>query len=618
MVRKAPGRLRSVVRRQSPEEPAIPIRESCLACDASLLASQSYDDLRVCPVCRFHYSLTARERIESLADAGSFRETNRSIVSLDPLSFSSRGSYKQRIFRDQRRTGLTEAVVTGSCAIGGSPVMMIALDFGFMGGTMGCVVGEKVALAFEGAAKRKLPAVAVVTSGGIRLQEGVLSLMQMAKTSMAARRLEEKGLPFISVLANPATGQAYASFANLADIVIAEPGAIVGVSPLRVMRETSEGPLPRGSHMAESHLEHGMLDAVVDRAQLRTTLAVLLEVVGPQYKLTAKERERTTPIEPQRREAWSSVQLARHESRPTSLDYIERVLTNFIELHGDRTFGDDPAIVCGLGHLGGQTVVVVGQERGRGRKSLEHRDGRTSPEGFRKAQRAIRIASKFQLPLITLIDTPGPDPSLDAEERGMGHTIATTMSAMAGLDVPSISVVIGEGGSGGALGLGVADRVLMMENAIYSVISPEEAAELIYQDEARADEAAESLRLTAEDCRELGIVDLIVPEPPGGAHTQPDEAARLLRRILLQEMVDLQSLAMRRVLRLRYKKFRNIGEYGSHFRAAITREVNGLQGLVATGVRRIARRRRSDPVDEQEDILSHLSHRPASDTEAND
>ena len=198
----------------------------------------------------------------------------------------------------------------------------------------------------------------------------------------------------------------------------------------------------------------------------------------------------------------------------------------------------------------------------------------------------------------------------------MGHTIATTMSAMAGLDVPSISVVIGEGGSGGALGLGVADRVLMMENAIYSVISPEEAAELIYQDEARADEAAESLRLTAEDCRELGIVDLIVPEPPGGAHTQPDEAARLLRRILLQEMVDLQSLAMRRLLRLRYKKFRNIGEYGSHFRAAITREVNGLQGLVATGVRRIARRRRSDPVDEQEDILSHLSHRPASDTEA--
>ena len=182
MVRKAPGRLRSVVRRQSPEEPAIPIRESCLACDASLLESQSYDDLRVCPVCRFHYSLTARERIESLADAGSFRETNRSIVSLDPLSFSSRGSYKQRIFRDQRRTGLTEAVVTGSCAIGGSPVMMIALDFGFMGGTMGCVVGEKVALAFEGAAKRKLPAVAVVTSGGIRLQEGVLSLMQMAKT----------------------------------------------------------------------------------------------------------------------------------------------------------------------------------------------------------------------------------------------------------------------------------------------------------------------------------------------------------------------------------------------------------------------------------------------------
>ena len=590
--------LSSVVRRGRSEEPETPTRDNCLVCDASLVESQLYAQHRVCPVCRFHYSMTARERISSLADPDTFREINRSLTSLDPLSFSSRVSYKQRIFRDQRRTGLTEAVVTGTCAIGGSPAMLIVMDFGFMGGTMGCVVGEKVALALEQGVKRKLPVLAVVTSGGARIQEGVLSLMQMAKTSIAANKLNDKGLPFITVLANPATGQAYASFANLADIVVAEPGAIVGFSPLRAIKETSDHPLPRGSHTAESHLEHGMLDAVVDRAQLRDLVSVLLDLLGPQYRLTIRQKGQRQPAEAQRPEAWSSVQLARHESRPSSLDYIGRIFRSFVELHGDRSFGDDKSIVCGLGHLGGQTAMVVGQERGRGH------DGRTSPEGFRKTQRALRLAEKFDIPLVTLIDTPGPDLSLEAEERGLGNAVATTMALMGGLEVPTVSVVIGEGGSAGALALGVADRVLMMENAIYSAISPEDAAELIYQDEARADEVAESLKLTARDCQELGIVDLVVPEPPGGAHTNPDEAARQLRRTLLQELAELQSMSKRRMVSNRYKKYRKMGEYSSHFRVAITREVNALQGFVATGVKRIARRQRQKADELPEPLLS--------------
>ena len=431
---------------------------------------------------------------------------------------------------------------------------------------------------------------AVVTSGGARIQEGVLSLMQMAKTSIAASQVSDKGLPFISVLANPATGQAYASFANMADIILAEPGAIVGFSPLRVLKETSEQPIPQGSHTAESHLEHGMLDAVVDRTQLRDVVGVLLDLLGDQYRLTSRGKRRLERPEGERPEAWSSVQLARHESRPSSADYIGRIFTNFVELHGDRAFADDPAVICGLGHLGGQTVAVIGQERGRGSDGIDRRDGRTSPEGFRKAQRTMRLAAKFEMPLISLIDTPGPDLSLQAEERGLGNTVATTMALMAGLEVPSISVVIGEGGSAGALAIGVADRMLMMEHAIYSAVSPEDAAELIYQDEARADEVAEALKLTAEDSRELGIVDLVVPEPPGGAHKNPAEAARQLRRALLQELADLQSMSARRMLKSRYKKFRKMGEYSSHFRSAITREVNALQGFVATGVRRVARR----------------------------
>lgn len=560
------------------------VREVCLVCSQNMALSDLYASLRVCPICRFHYSLTARERIESLVDAESFREINRSITSLDPLSFSSRGSYKQRIFSDQRRTGLTEAVVTGRCAIGGNPLMLIALDFGFMGGTMGCVVGEKIALALEDAAKRNLPVIAVITSGGARIQEGVLSLMQMAKTTIAAVRLADKGLPFIVVLANPATGQTYASFASLADIIIAEPEAIIGFSPVRALKESGSEPLPDTSQTSEVHMQNGLLDGIVDRSKLRNLLAVILDLLGQQYRLVSRDRKRTPPLEPQRTDAWDSVRLARHEARPTAFDYISRALDNFVEIHGDRASADDPLVICGFGQMGGQTLMAVGQERRIGSNRG------ISPEGFRKAQRAFGMAHKFGLPIVTLIDTSGPDVSIEAEEHGLGSAIASAIADLSGVDTPSIAVVIGEGGSEAALAFGVADRVLMLENAIYSVISPEAAAELIYQDEARADEIAASLKLTAHDCREYGIVDLLVQEPAGGAHADPDEAARQLKRALLQELSELQAKPRRSLLKERYKKFRNMGEYNSYFRAAINREASALQGFVSTGVRRIARR----------------------------
>ena len=561
-----------------------PVREICLVCDQSMAFSDLYARLRVCPICRFHYSMTARERIESLADAESFREINRSVSSLDPLSFSSRGSYKQRIFRDQRRTGLTEAVVTGRCSISGAPVMMIALDFGFMGGTMGCVVGEKIALALEQAAKRNLPVIAVITSGGARFQEGVLSLMQMAKTSIATVQLARKGLPFIVALANPATGQTYASFASLADIIVAEPEAIVGFSSVRNLQEAADDPIPSSSQTAETHLRNGLIDGIVDRSKLRTLLAVILDNLGRQYRLTSVEKGHQQTIEPHETDAWDYVRLARHEDRPTSSDYIRSMLGNFVEIHGDRASADDESVICGFGQLGGQTIMAVGQERSR-------TAGRgISPGGFRKAQRAFDMAEKFELPIVTLIDSTGPDVSLEAEEHGLGSAIATTIARISGIKAPTVAVVVGEGGSEAALAFGVTDRVLMMENAIYSTISPEGAAELIYQDEGRADEVAESLKLTAHDCREYGIVDLLVQEPPGGAHADHDEAARQLRRVLLQELAELQSKSVRGRLKDRYKKFRNMGEYSSYFRAAINREASALQGFVSSGVRRIARR----------------------------
>ena len=586
--------LANLVNPETREDAAEPGRSHCIVCDLDLRDSEIYEVFRMCPQCRFHYSMSARERIDSLVDTNSFSEFNRTVMSLDPLSFASEQSYSNSLFQDQRRTGLTEAVVTGTAAIAGTPVILIALDFGFMGGTMGCAVGEKVTLALERAVKRGLPAVAIVTSGGARIQEGVLSLMQMAKTAGAANRLNEAGLPFISVLANPATGQAYGSFANLADIILAEPGSVVGFSSLRVIKRASDQPLPTGAHTAESHLSHGMLDAVVQRTDLRTVIGVLLEMLSARYTLSNPSGGARIVAPIARADAWESVQMARHEARPAASDYLSRMFGHFVELHGDRSYGDDLSIISGLGQIAGQTVAVVAQQRDTRVPSddAERGESRTAPEGFRKAQRAMDLAAKFSLPLITFIDTTGPDLSESAEERGLGNAIATTMAKMSGLKAPTISVVIGQAGSGGALALGVADRALMLERAIYTAVSPEEAAEVIYQDPSKAEEAATSLRLTSHDCLDLGIIDQIVAEPPNGAHSDPDESARILARAIVDEIADLQGRASKKRERERYGKYRDMGVYSSQIRAAVAREVNSFQNLVRAGFSRLSDRGR--------------------------
>ena len=588
MVRKFTGFLSNTIRGKDPHSIELIVREECFLCESTLTDSDMYQKYKVCHTCRFHYSMTARERVESLADLGTFKESNRWLTSIDPLSFKTRTSYKKSLFDDQARTGLTEAVITGSCTIDGLSCILIALDFGFMGGSMGSVVGEKISLAFENAAKRKIPVITIITSGGSRIQEGILSLMQMAKTVLASNQLQQKGIPHISVLANPSTGQAYASFANMADIIISEPGAIVGVNPIRSISGDDQKET-ESTHTSESHLSHGTLDAVTDRTKLKGVISVLLDLFNKEFTIKRTSSGQITYPTAQPTEAWHSVQIARHNSRPTSMDYMARIMDNFVELHGDRGYGDDPSIVCGLGQIGGQTVVVIGQQRDQTLDSTdEGSNARTMPEGFRKAQRALRIAEKFELPVITLVDTPGANLSSEAEERGLGHAIASTLALISSLTVPTISTIIGEGGSSGALALGIADRVIMLENAIYSAVSPEEAAELIYQDEEKAEEVVGSLRLTARDCMEMEIVDQVVPEPSQGAHRDHHEASRLLKRALLQNLADLQTVSKRKRLNARTKKFRNMGEYSSRLKSTITREVNTLRGTILKRTKEIS------------------------------
>jgi acetyl-CoA carboxylase carboxyl transferase subunit beta len=534
-------------------------RSACPACDAPAEGT-TYQRYKVCGSCRYHFELTALERVELLADPDSFQPSNPSLVSVDPLLFHDRVSYRERLERAQRETGLKEAVVTGAARINGRECVLAVFDFNFMGGSMGSVVGEKVALALELAADRRTPFISIVASGGARMQEGMLSLVQMGKTTAAAMRLHQAGVPSITVLTNPTTGGVYASFASQGDFLFAEPGALIGFAGPRVIEQlTGEAP-PVGTHTAEFLLQHGQVDAVVDRARLRGVLATLLQLFRAPGQPEARPQADTyrPPASPSS-SAWQEVLLARNLERPTAADYIRRLMPQFVELHGDRVFGDDPAVITGLGDLAGMSVFVIGQERGHG--DPLRNGGRVRPEGFRKAARIMRLAAELRLPLVTFIDTPGSHLDYEAEARGLAGALSSCLANMSLLPVPIVSVVIGEGGSGPALALGVADRILMQEHAVYSVIAPEGAAAIVHRDAARAQEIADALKLTAYDCRVLGVVDQVVPEPQNGASADPEYAALLLRGEVVSALMELRRRDPRRLVEERYRKFRRMGEF---------------------------------------------------------
>ncbi len=577
------------------------LHDRCLYCEEQISDSHSYLSSRVCPFCRFHYTITARERIELLADRGTFKETHKYLSSVAPLSFARRGRYGELLTQDQNRTGLTEAAVTGRCEIDGADVMLIVLDFTFMGGTMGSVVGEKVASALEAAAKGGIPVVAVVSGGGVRVQEGVLSLMQMAKTVTAANRLRDEGAPFIVVLANPSTGQAYASFANLADVILAEPKSLIGLSPLRTLRETSTIPLPLDAHTAEAHVGHGLLDNVIDREALRTRVAVLLGILQGQRQDKSKQvkaqqtdflkaaEEECTQVDP-----WDALSAVRNSERPPASTYFRQMLDPFIELRGDRLNSDDRSVVAGVGYLAGLPVAVIGQQR---RPLVEGERYHVYPDGLRKAQRVIGLASRFRLPLITLVDTQGADPGLEAEEQGIGNAIARTLSAMLDVPTPIVSVVIGEGGSEGALALGLADYILMQQYAVYSPISMNHNLADTFHEPLLDREAADALMLTAHDCVELGIADQVIPEPEGGSHLDPRAAGTALQGSIMREFNRLNKMSQGKLLKRRYTKFRRMGEGSDYSQEAMTREVELLMSITA-GERlptRSSRRRTTEP-----------------------
>lgn len=622
--------------------------------DVATLAAGHFE----CPACGSLHRMSSSERICDLIDAGSFEEWDRGLSPNDPLGFPG---YLDKLAATREQTGLDEAVRCGSGTIAGMRVALAVMDSRFLMGSMGSVVGEKITRTVERATREGLPLAIFTASGGARMQEGLASLMQMAKVSCAIAAHGAAGLLYVSVLTDPTTGGVTASFAMQGDIVLAEPGALIGFAGQRVIRDTIKQELPKQFQSAEFALEHGLIDAIVPRNAMREKLAHIIAIheaslqrcsledgalvsyaavcenlncekgtyntvtygMLPQLKRAfsvashrfagarpkqlrrsfpsktkaqkASERRlaallgggfcaeegalfdegdgfsalesvhakgrgdaaSAAPAEGPDGSAWESVQLARNTKRPTAMAYVRGLVDGFIELHGDRAFADDGAIVAGIGWIGSRPVTVIVQEKGADLKErLARNFGCPQPEGYRKSLRLMRQAEKFGRPVVCIVDTQGAFCGAGAEQRGAGNAIADNLYALAGLRVPVVSVLVGEGGSGGALALALADRVAMQEHAVYSVLSPEGFASILWKDRARAPEAAAVMKMSAREACEMGIVDEVLSEGEGPAHENPDVAAAIVRGYVMRSLDELADVPASQLVEARYARFR--------------------------------------------------------------
>ena len=540
----------------------------CPKCGELLYKEDVVKNSYVCPKCQGYFRMKAKTRIRMIADKGSFKEWSTDIKTKNFLNYPN---YEEKIAEVQEKTHLEEAIKIGEAQIDKTRVVLGVCDARFLMGSMGYVVGEKITRAFECATKEKLPVILFCCSGGARMQEGMVSLMQMAKTSAAIKAHSKAGLLYIPVLTDPTTGGVTASFAMLGDIILAEPGALIGFAGPRVIAQTIGQKLPEGFQRSEFLVEHGIIDGIVKRNDLRRTLSGLVKLHErnasySQFNKICFQGEQKQKIETKKRRtrkkemtAWERVEIARDSKRPTSLDYIGKIFDTFMELHGDRAFRDDGAMIGGLALLDGQPVTVIGVQKGRNTKdNITRNFGMPSPEGYRKALRLMKQAEKFNRPIINFIDTPGAFCGIEAEERGQGEAIARNIYEMSGLKVPVVSIIIGEGGSGGALAMATADEVWMLENSIYSILSPEGFASILWKDSSKAKEAAEVMKLTAENLKAQGIVERVFAEPETYTVQNMDSVIMQINEAIEEFLMRYGSMSEQELIRHRYERFRNM------------------------------------------------------------
>lgn len=559
----------------------------CSSCHEMILTEDLYMNYMVCPKCGKYHKLDAKSRIDMVIDEGTFVEWDTDMSIENPCDYEG---YEEKIKGLKKSTGLDEAVVTGIGKINGLKTVIGVCDTRFLMGSMGRVVGEKITRAVEKATELSIPIILFTCSGGARMQEGIFSLMQMAKTSAAIKKHDEKGNLYITVLTDPTTGGVTASFAMLGDIILAEPGALIGFAGPRVIKQTIGQDLPKGFQRSEFLLEHGFIDSIVKRDEMKETLGKLLKMHSREDQ-TARENnikryraylDELNSKKPEKYSfsqadtdyckahndkkkyeksysAWDRVQLARSKKRPTARDFIERLSKNFIELHGDRLYGDDNSIVGGIAMFGKTPVTIIGQQKGRNiKENVKCNFGMPNPEGYRKALRLMKQADKFNRPVICFVDTPGAYPGLEAEERGQGEAIARNLHEMSTFKVPILSIIIGEGGSGGALALAVANEVWMFENAVYSILSPEGFASILWKDSGKAEQAAEVMKMTAAELKNLGIIEQVIPENPVLDNENINKTVFYMKQQIADFLIKYMQYDKEEIVTQRYDRYRGM------------------------------------------------------------
>lgn len=479
-----------------------------------------------CYECGGYFRVKTKNRIRMVADPHTFEPWFEDMPVSNPLDYEG---YEEKLAAAREKTGLKEAVTVGRCKVFGEDIVLGVCDSRFMMASMGHVVGEKITKAIERATELKLPVFMFCCSGGARMQEGIVSLMQMAKTSAAIKKHGDAGLLYCSILTDPTTGGVTASFAMLGDVIMAEPGALIGFAGPRVIKQTIGQELPEGFQTSEFLVEHGFVDGIVKREDLKKIILFLVkahqctgkktyadfsEDDGSHFELSEELKEQSWKSKP--RSAWEKVKAVRQVERPSATDYMKHIFDIFVEAHGDRGLHDDKALIGGIGFLDGQPVTVIADLKGKDFKECQDRNfGMPLPEGYRKALRLMKQAEKFNRPIVSFVNTSGAFCGLEAEERGQGEAIARNLLEMSGLKVPVLCILIGEGGSGGALATAVGNEVWMMENATYSILSPEGFASILWKDSNRAQEASEVMNITAQDLKRLGVIERIIPEYGG-------------------------------------------------------------------------------------------------------
>ena len=543
------------------ERPEVPegLLKKCNKCGAAILTEEVKSAGYICPKCQGYFRVHAYERIRMTVDEDSFEEWEKDMEFVNPLEFKG---YEEKVKSLKEKTGLSEAVVTGKASIEGNPAVIAVCDGRFLMASMGQVVGEKITRAVERATKEQLPVIIFACSGGARMQEGIVSLMQMAKTAAALKQHSDAGLLYVSVLTDPTTGGVTASFAMLGDVILAEPKALIGFAGPRVIEQTIGEKLPKGFQRSEFLLEHGFIDRIVERKEMRTVLGNILQmhhtaqnpVIQKPVQTVEKERQSV-----QEKDAWERVTISRKNDRPVGQDYIRTLFSDFLEFHGDRCYGDDTAIIGGIARFAGIPVTVIAQAKGKSTKeNVAHHFGMPSPEGYRKALRLMKQAEKFKRPILLFVDTPGAFCGIEAEERGQGEAIARNLFEMSSMKVPVLSVVIGEGGSGGALALAVADEVWMLENAIYSVLSPEGFASILWKDSKRASEAAAVMKLTAADLKKLGVIEAVIAEPEVYTEETMQSVVFVLQKKITEFLDTHCNFSPEELAAQRYERFRKM------------------------------------------------------------